>query len=96
MNDDAYWAIDVPGLDEPGAEALLRAVESEHLGEFGVGSAVDPRLWFSRYLDRWTVEAIVQALRIAGAESRSHDLFNILGEMQDWLLTAHENGELSV
>lgn len=61
--DDKYWSIDVPGLSESKAEALLGHAEVI-LGLSG--TAVDPVRWLTRHLDVDTVRSIVRAFEVAG------------------------------
>jgi hypothetical protein len=57
---DSYWSVDIPGLTEGQAKAI--ADNSEGLGYFGTGHAVDPHRWLTMHMDRWTVEFLERAV----------------------------------
>lgn len=63
MATDAYWSIDVPGLDVGGAETLTRAA-ARIPNVLGV-TKVDPELWLTRHLDSEAVRVLVEAMQVA-------------------------------
>jgi hypothetical protein len=60
--EDRYWAVDLPGLTEEGAAAILAAAKRLDL----VGpSALDPTTFLTIAMDRDTVIALATVLRRA-------------------------------
>ena len=60
--EDRYWAVDLPGLTEGGAAAILEAAKRLNL----IGpSALDPTTFLTVAMDRDTVVGLATALRRA-------------------------------
>lgn len=60
--EDRYWAVDLPGLTEEGAAAILNA--AKHLSLTGP-DALNPKTFLTIALDRDTVIGLASALRRA-------------------------------
>ena len=79
---DRYWSVDLVGLSEQGANAVVRFAEHAEAGVHG--TTVDPTAWLTLHLDRDTVEGLVRALvateHAGGTVGRS-----VLEVLEDWL-----------
>ena len=84
-----YWALDIPGLTQEGAEQLLIAASRAEIGDGG--TAVDPSDFLTFHLDKSTVEGFVEAIDALqpGLESlRERDrwaISGILDAMREWI-----------
>jgi hypothetical protein len=83
-----YWSVDAPGLDEAGADALVRYATG--IASVVGASAVDPSQWLTRHLDADTVMMLVRALDGAlASESLSIEdawgVTQILDDYRTWL-----------
>lgn len=77
--EDRYWAVDLPGLTEEGAAAILKAAKGLNL----VGpSAVDPKTFLTVAMDRDTVVGLATALRCA---PDSDEVTGVLEEFDAWI-----------
>jgi hypothetical protein len=88
QDDDAYWALDLPGLTESDAASLVDFAQ-RRLG-LPAASVVDPGKWLTTHQDIDTVAILVTGLE-AGIDSTQLDpdmsqaISSLLGEFQSWL-----------
>ncbi len=78
--DDRYWAVDLPGLTEAGAAAILTAAEALNLTG---PCALSPRTFLTLALDRDTVTRLASALR--STEGSDDVVPSLLEEFDAWL-----------
>lgn len=82
------WSIDVPGLTQQVAEALVSVLEAAHGLE---ASAVDPHRWLTLHLDEPSVRSLRSALRAAVASSsdlasaETAGLQSLIEEFDQWI-----------
>ena len=80
--------MDVPGLTEAQAQQLVEWVETQEVGQFGKGTALDPRAWLTLHLDRHSAQMIYDALMGNPATATpEHGLAEVIGE---WLSPSSE------
>ncbi|WGL52640.1 hypothetical protein P5P86_02170 [Nocardioides sp. BP30] len=85
---DEYWSLDIPGLDEDGANRLLAVAETFDSVE--AASVIDPTLFYSMHLSREAVVIVVRLLRasLSDASLTNDDTYlatNLREELTEWL-----------
>jgi hypothetical protein len=83
-----YWSVDLPGLTESGAQRVVAVAAHEQLSTSGF--TVNPEDAFSIHMDQDTIDAVVEALRVAvatGALSAEEDgiVRGFLELLTEWL-----------
>ena len=83
-----YWSIDVPGLNESGADRLAEAARS--LPGVVTAVPVDPKKWFTQHLDVESVQFIVMVVEVAVSsgelsEERYAQASSLLEDCRQWL-----------
>ena len=84
-----FWAVNLPGLTRHQAEALLTMAERAGMS-FG-GTTVDPAEFLTLYLDRPSVEILVQALNAVppgwepAEPADTYGLASMREELREWL-----------
>jgi len=79
MNDGMrYWSVDLPGLDEAGAE---KVAGSRYRGVVGA-AALDPRTYLTLHLD---VESVRHVVDFARRHDRDEVVDAIVQEFESWL-----------
>jgi hypothetical protein len=84
-----YWAVDLPGLSQTQAEALLAM--AHHAGMPNGGTVVDPRRFLTLHLDGFSVQSLLRALNFAMSEVQQTDLQIVAGiveVLREWNETA--------
>jgi hypothetical protein len=77
---DDYWSVDVLGLTQVQAEALVAHANAE-FGLFAM--TVDPERRYTRHMDFYTVEHLLEMIPL---ESRIGS--GVVEDFQEWLATA--------